>query len=190
MSFPLGDAILQFVPGPPKSTEFIQNGDYLEGKSVGNPLQVVRRNGRRIEPGDRVGLDAGREIGRLAGYLNEFLVNNDEQFNRIVQKTELAHRTAFQKVASDFDDVLSDEKTRANMKQAITEMPALMKDTRDAVAGIHSTVALADSNLRNLEGLTKPLGDHGEEMISNVDASMARLNEVLDQFDEFGKISQ
>jgi phospholipid/cholesterol/gamma-HCH transport system substrate-binding protein len=189
----LGDAILEFVAGTTSSNEFVRNGDYLEGNVGSNPLQAF--GGIEGDLNQAIGsvANAGREIGRLAVYLNEFTVNNDEQLNRIVNKTELAIDKAdltlddFQKFARDFNSVLGDEQTRANLKQAINEMPALLKDTREAVAGIQSTVALADSNLKNLEGLTKPLGDHGEEMINNIDASMARLNEVLTQFVEFGK---
>ena len=188
----LGDAVLQFVQGTTSSTEFIQSGDYLEGNVGSNPLQAFNGIEGELNLAISSVSTAGREIGRLAVYLNEFAVNNDEQVNRIVHKTEQTIDKAavtlddFQKFARDFNSVL-DEETRANLKTSINEMPALLKDTREAINGIQSTVALADNNLRNLEGLTKPLGEHGEEMISNIDASMARLNEVLTQFTEFGK---
>lgn len=189
----LGDAILQFVPGAVLSTEFIQNGDYLEGSYNSSPLQAFGGIEGDLNQAISSISTAGREINRLATYLNEFVVNNDEQLNRIVGKTELTIDQAgltlsdFRKTAQDFNSLIGDEDTRTNLKQAIQEMPALMKDMRGAVAGIQSTVALADSNLKNLEGLTKPLGEHGEEMIANIDGSMARLNEVLTQFVEFGK---
>lgn len=182
----LGDAVLEFVPGPNASNEFIHSGDYLEGIVGGNPLDVF--GGMQGELSQAVGSvsTAGREIGRLAVYINEFMISNDEQLNRIVDKTELA-LDSFQKMSTDLDSLVGDEQLKANLKQSLADLPTLLKDMHNAVEGIRTTVALADSNLRNLEGLTKPLGEHGEEMISNIDASMARLNDVLSQFVDFGK---
>lgn len=182
----LGDAVLEFVPGTGSSNEYIHAGDYLEGVVGSNPLDAL--GGMQGELSQAVGSisTAGREIGRLAVYMNEFLVNNDEQLNRIVDKTESA-LDSFQKTSLDLDSLVGDEQMRTNLKQSLADLPTLLKDMHGAVDGIRTTVELADSNLRNLEGLTKPLGEHGEEMISNIDASMARLNDVLTQFVEFGK---
>lgn len=184
----LGDAVLEFVPGNAAGNpnEFVMNGDYLEGVVGSNPLQTL--GGMEGELTQAVGSvsTAGRELGRVAVYMNEFLVNNDEQLNRIVNKAETTLDT-FQKTAADLGTLVGDQETRDNLKKSINDLPTLLKDMHDTVTGIQSTVSLADTNLRNLEGLTKPLGEHGEEMISNIDASMARLNEVLSQFVEFGK---
>jgi phospholipid/cholesterol/gamma-HCH transport system substrate-binding protein len=46
---------------------------------------------------------------------------------------------------------------------------------------------LVDSNLRNLEGLTGPLGQRGEAIVSNVDSSVARLSELLAQMEQFSR---
>ena len=42
-------------------------------------------------------------------------------------------------------------------------------------------VDAADRNLRNLEGLTKPLGERGEQMVAQVDRTIGRLDETLQQ---------
>ena len=47
--------------------------------------------------------------------------------------------------------------------------------------GIGTTLDSADRNLRNLEGLTRPLGERGEEMVSRLDTTIGRLDEVLSQ---------
>jgi phospholipid/cholesterol/gamma-HCH transport system substrate-binding protein len=48
-------------------------------------------------------------------------------------------------------------------------------------------VALADRNLQNLEGFTKPLGERGDELVLKVDQTVGRLDELLEQFVTFGK---
>jgi phospholipid/cholesterol/gamma-HCH transport system substrate-binding protein len=46
---------------------------------------------------------------------------------------------------------------------------------------------LVDSNLRNLEGFTGPLGQRGDAIVSNIDSSIARLNELLGQVETFSR---
>jgi phospholipid/cholesterol/gamma-HCH transport system substrate-binding protein len=55
------------------------------------------------------------------------------------------------------------------------------------VQGIGTTVDTADRNLRNLEGLTKPLGDRGGEMVAQIDRTIGRLDETLRQAALFTK---
>ncbi len=44
-----------------------------------------------------------------------------------------------------------------------------------------------DRNLRNLEGLTGPLGEKGEGMVTRIDQTIARLDDLLGQFSDFGR---
>ena len=66
-------------------------------------------------------------------------------------------------------------------------MPAVLADLRSSVQGIGTTLDSADRNLRNLEGLTRPLGERGEEMVSRLDTTIGRLDEVLYQAVTFTK---
>jgi phospholipid/cholesterol/gamma-HCH transport system substrate-binding protein len=49
------------------------------------------------------------------------------------------------------------------------------------VKGIGTTIDTADRNLRNLEGLTRPLGERGEGMVASIDKTIGRLDEVISQ---------
>ena len=44
-----------------------------------------------------------------------------------------------------------------------------------------NTMQLADRNLSNLEGLTKPLGERGPQLIASLDRSVGQLDTVLGQ---------
>ncbi len=179
----LGDATLQFVPGTRvRSAELIQNGDYLEGTVAGNPLQAAGS----VEQAIGSMTTAARQIGSLAENLNDLLVNNDEQIHRIVDKTEKA-LDGFQRALDDVNTVVGDDATRDSLRKAIAGLPQLLADTREAVAGIRAVVGTADTNLKNLEGLTRPLGERGDHIIAQVDESISRLNDLLSQFVMFGK---
>ena len=86
----LGDAVLEFVDKDPEHTPdaFIENGDYLEGDVRLDPLQIVAKlEGNLSEALGSVGRTSD-EIGELARRVSDLLGNNDEQFSRIVAKTE------------------------------------------------------------------------------------------------------
>lgn len=71
-------------------------------------------------------------------------------------------------------------------------MPIFFEDTRKAIAGmdstfdsIETTLGLADSNLRNLEGFTKPLGERGEQIFDNIDRVAGRMDLLMLRLTEF-----
>jgi phospholipid/cholesterol/gamma-HCH transport system substrate-binding protein len=85
------------------------------------------------------------------------------------------------------DDVMGDPAARMKIKDTIGALPDVVVDLRKAVQGIGTTVDTADRNLRNLEGLTKPLGDRGSEMVAQIDRTIGRLDETLQQAATFTK---
>ena len=182
----LGDASLQFVRSAGASEEFIQNGDYMEGSVAANPMQAFDAlQGDFNEAIASINM-AGREVGRLAETINQFMANNDEQLNRIVNKTERA-LDGFQKAVGDLDSLLGDEKTRAGLRDSIANLPDMLTEAREAIAGIRAATKLADANLQGLQGLTGPLGDRGPAMVESIDVGLSRLSELLAQFVQFGK---
>ena len=57
----------------------------------------------------------------------------------------------------------------------------------DPSGGLQHTVQLAESNLKNIQGFTGPLGQRGPAIVSKLDSSIGQLDELLIQFTEFGK---
>jgi phospholipid/cholesterol/gamma-HCH transport system substrate-binding protein len=62
-----------------------------------------------------------------------------------------------------------------------------LDEGRNTIASIRTTVEGVDRNLRNLEGLTGPLGERGGEIVERVDRSVARLDELLGIMSDFGR---
>ncbi|MEO0529882.1 MAG: MlaD family protein [Planctomycetota bacterium] len=78
------------------------------------------------------------------------------------------------------------------LQQSVKEVPALLSDARSTVNTATQTlesfsgvVTSAESNLRNLEGLTKPLGDRGEELSQSLISAVENLDRTLADASKF-----
>lgn len=181
----LGDAIIEFVPNEAESP-LIADNDFITGIVVKNPLEALGSVEGDLSQAISNVSTAGNEIGKLAAHLNDLFVNNDEQINRIIIKTEKS-LDAFQQSMATINNVIGDPKMQEDLRQGLTELPALLHDTHSAVNAFQKTVGSADQNLRNLQNFTGPLGDHGPQMVGSIAETVNRLDELLGQFVTFGK---
>jgi phospholipid/cholesterol/gamma-HCH transport system substrate-binding protein len=124
------------------------------------------------------------EIGKLARRFTDLLETNDEQIARVANKAEET-LDQIRKVTQNLNDVLGDDATKQNLKQTLADFPNIIKETREAIGGFKTTLETADRNLKNVEGLTKPLGQRGEQLVNNIDRTTAKLDSVLDQMSQF-----
>lgn len=182
----LGDAVLEFVDKDPGDTpdEYIANGDYLQGAVRKDPLEIVAKlEGNLSEALGSVG-NTSDEIGLLARRLSDLLGNNDEQFSRIVAKTEQTLDQLQSTIAST-DDVLRDPVMKENLKRAVNELPLVLDDARETIANLKGTLTGVDRNLANLEGFTKPLGERGPRLVENIEDATTKLDKVLADLSDF-----
>jgi phospholipid/cholesterol/gamma-HCH transport system substrate-binding protein len=176
------------IPAPPapKTDELVIDDEWIEGSVAPNAFQVITNLEGDLSVAINSLSSAGSEVGKLASYVNNLLETNDAQINRIVNKTEQT-LDKFQKALDNVDDVIGNADVRENLRQAISELPQLLTDTRGAMNTVRTTVESVDRNLRNLEGFTGPLGERGDEIVERVDRSLARLDGLLGEFSDFGK---
>lgn len=182
----LGDAVLEFIDKDPGhlSDEYIEDGDLLKGDVRSDPLQIVAKlEGNLSEALGSVGRTSD-EIGELARRVSDLLGNNDEQFSRIVAKTEQTLDQLRTTIAST-DDVLRDPVMKENLKRAINEMPLVLDDAREAISNLKGTLTGVDRNLANLEGFTKPLGERGPKLVENLENSVSKLDKVMGDLSDF-----
>ena len=128
--------------------------------------------------------DAGDAIQQLADRINKMLGENDDQFGRIVGKTELALDN-FNSAMKGIDEVLGDDEARQNLRKSIVEVPKVLDEMSKTLEGIQRTVRLADANLRNLEGFTKPLGERGEKIAKDLSRATDLLDDLLTNVVQF-----
>ena len=183
----LGDAEIQLVPGtirPPRQR--LGKDEMLVGAVSRDPFEVFAT----LEPKMGSALDslaeASAAVTKLSSNLDKLLLGEDDKFEQMVRKTESA-LDAFSLAMANINDVMGDPNARANLKETLNGLPDVIADLRTTVKGIGTTVDTADRNLRNLEGLTKPLGERGEGMVAQVNQTIGRLDEVLQQAAFFTK---
>jgi phospholipid/cholesterol/gamma-HCH transport system substrate-binding protein len=130
--------------------------------------------------------EASAAVTKLSANLDRLLLGEDDKFEKMVRKTESA-LDAFSLAMANINDVMGDPNARAKLKETLNGLPDVIADLRTTVKGIGTTVDTADRNLRNLEGLTRPLGERGEGMVAQVNQTIGRLDEVLQQAAFFTK---
>jgi len=184
----LGDAVLEFVLSGDKklANTPLQSGETILGIASSDPLQLIGNLEATLSESLKSVANTSDEIGKLVRRVSDLLENNDEQIARVANKAEET-LDQIRQVAKNADEVLGDEEVKRNFKQAMTEFPGVIKDTHDAIGSFKSTLESADRNLKNVEGLTKPLGQRGEQLVNNLDHTTAKLDRVLDDMAQFSQ---
>ena len=92
------------------------------------------------------------------------------------------------------EKVLGDEELSVKLRQSLEELPEFISETRQTMTVARTTLEdfrrvseKAETNLENLEKFTEPLGEKGEQLVANVDASTRNLNELLAQLVSFSE---
>jgi phospholipid/cholesterol/gamma-HCH transport system substrate-binding protein len=185
----LGDTELEFVPGAKRTVAQkipLAPGDLLAGTVQGDPINSLGNIEGNLNTAAISLGNAAEEVGKLAKGVNDVLGANREQISKVIGEMD-GTLQLFQKSLTNIDDIIGDQQTKAQLKQTVSEMPQLMRETREAVLGIQKTVALADDNLRNIQTVTKALDERGEGMINDAAQSVQRLDELLGQMNRFSR---
>lgn len=182
----LGAANLEFVRGnvKPSPEDLVHEGDVMQGSVQSSPLDAITNLEGGLSEAIESVAKTSEEVGRLARELADLVNSNQEPFGRVVVKAEQSLDT-IRKTAENFQEFFDDPELRDALKSSLQELPAVLGDLRDAVEGIKSTVASADKNLRNLEGLTQPLGEQGEEIVSKLNQTLGRVDGLFENLNNF-----
>lgn len=196
----LGDAVLEFVPGDDKSlyTSFYGNGDTMKtpGLVQVNPMQALSKF---AEVGDDLEFTvqavgkAGNQVADLAGDLSQVINNNQDQFKRIMDKTETS-LTSLQNTSDVINKLMSDPELNTALRDSIKRAPVILNELQESLAQAKDTLSSfkgvstrAETNLANMEKFTKPLGERGEQIVLNVEQSLSGLNELVREIVTFSR---
>ena len=177
----LGDAVIEIVPGDPRSPpDRFNDGDTMQGMVAKDPFQAITN----LESSIAVALESiartSNEIGVLAERANRVLDVNEPQINRIIADTQQS-LAQLKSTVSGADTLVNDPAMRANLKQAIDGLPIVLNELSTTIQGVKKTMQSADQNLENLQGITRPLGERGPTLVANLDRSIGQLDSVLKQ---------
>ncbi|MGO9115464.1 MAG: MlaD family protein, partial [Thermoguttaceae bacterium] len=177
----MGDATLEFVRTAnfPGEKVPIENGAVLQGQMAPDMTGSIAGMQRQAAQTLDTLNTAGRDIDKLATRVDRLVEMNEERITRMIAEADETMKL-LQKALIASNDILGDPKLREQIKQTISEMPAVLKETRGAVEQIGGTFASLERNMQNIEGLTKPLGERGPSLVEEFDTSMKKLNHLSD----------
>jgi len=177
----MGDAWLEFVRVANFQGEKtpLENGTILQGQIAPDMTgSIAGLQGQALQTLTTL-TKAGQDIDRLVNRVDGLLKKNEDRINNITNKAEMALDAS--------NDLLGDPKLREQIKQTIAEMPAVLKETRATVERMSGTFASLEQNMKNIEGLTKPLGERGTSLVGEFDSSMKKLNQLGDNMLRFSQ---
>ncbi|HEY1599651.1 MAG TPA: MlaD family protein [Pirellulales bacterium] len=180
-----GDAVIQIVGSNEKlPRDPIEDGSRLVGIATPDPLQAFGNLEGTLAEAVKSVATTSDEIGRLARRVSDLLENNDEQIARVASKAEETI-DSIRAVTENANSVIGDVNTQEKLKQALNDLPDVIHDTREAVNGFKTTLQAADRNLQNMEGLTRPLGQRGPQLVESIDRTAQKLDRVLSEMQIF-----
>ncbi len=184
----LGDAVIEFVSPPEesKTAKSIEPGEYIDGTVLGNPLESFGDLQGELGTTARSLTGAGDEIRKLAASINQTMDSDDKQVQRIIDKLE-SSLDSFHRTTDNINGLIGDNEVQQELRRTIVELPKLFEQSRLTLDRMQITVDSANKNLKNLEGLTEPLGEGGAELVGKIDSTVTKLDELLGQFVIFGK---
>jgi phospholipid/cholesterol/gamma-HCH transport system substrate-binding protein len=211
----LGDAVLEFVPSGEdemlerfdanhngkleasertKANAVVSDEALLtNGVVANNPLRTLVNLEDDVRATFGSLKTAGDEVTKLASAVNSSFRGDGSQFATLVRKSELA-LDRFASTMDAFEQVLGDEQLRSNLRQSLKDIPTFVQESRETMAEVRVTLEgfqrvsqRAEANLENIEGLTRPLGERGQSLVANIEASTDNLNQMLEQLVAFSE---
>lgn len=185
-----GDSVLEFVHSGERgaSNREIKDGEYLNGLVASDPLDAMRVVVDMKEEFHEALLSiraAGEEVGSVAETMGKIVSTNQHQFNRILGRTEKA-LGRFDTTLVAINQVVGDEDIQYSLGEALEGIPTLVGNANRVVESVQRVLDEAESNLMNIRGITKPLGEQGDQIVGKIASSAARLDDLLLTLNTFG----
>jgi phospholipid/cholesterol/gamma-HCH transport system substrate-binding protein len=184
----MGDSVLEYVPsGSSKaSRESIDPTRLQSGVVALDPLDAMEDYKEVISKAIDSVVQTSNNIGQTADHVNRLLAANEQRINKVVVNAD----ETLSSVKATFENVnklIGDEKTRQQLSKSVQDMPEMFNETRQVIGRVNDTITLLDRNLRNLEGLTEPLGQKGGDMVVRIDQTLVKLDGVLTEMQKFSQ---
>jgi phospholipid/cholesterol/gamma-HCH transport system substrate-binding protein len=169
----------------PERTE-LRDGDALEGRVQPSPVAQLDQWEDRVSDIIDVVEEAGVSLtnagnglseaaDKVVGLLNRHENDIDNAFTQVADSME-----ELRKAAASVNSIFGDEPTQQKLQHALQELPATLDSMNRAMA-------LAETNLENLESFTEMLGSGGTDQVDVVFQTIDRLGYAVDQMAKFGE---
>jgi phospholipid/cholesterol/gamma-HCH transport system substrate-binding protein len=184
----IGDSIIEFMPTRPSAgAQPVAPESTIRGLYAPSPMDLLSTLQGDLRQSIISLGNAGDEVAELADRINTVMGANDMQrVTRLVESTDRA-MSQFADLGANINDVLGDEDFKRQVKSGLVKLPAVMSDAQAILEKLTSAVSSADENLKNLQGLTGPLGDRGSAIVNNLEGSVRNLQDLLQQVAIFSR---
>jgi phospholipid/cholesterol/gamma-HCH transport system substrate-binding protein len=196
-----GDAVVQFTRGerigPPIE---LPAAATIEGTALPDPINALTKLQGDLGPAVQQLGEAGEKVAILADKINLALGDDigKQRVQAVMDRLSIA-LDDFSRVMKGVDEILGDQELRGTLRTAIDEIPVLVADARQAVGeartvlgsanntlgNIDNVVASAETNLKNIEGITKPLGERGEQLAELIISSIENIDVLSSDLAKF-----
>jgi phospholipid/cholesterol/gamma-HCH transport system substrate-binding protein len=187
-----GDAVINFsyAEGGPVPPQRLAPGSLVAASSLPDPIEAL--TSLQVDVGPTI-----ESIGRAATAVEELTTKvnralgddfGGERMTSLVDDMTVSMRE-FQATMQVMERTMTQVETLVSdpdLQRGINEIPALLTDARTTVQKATQTldqfggvVNSAETNLRNLEGFTKPLGDQGPELSQKLVSAIDNLDRTL-----------
>jgi phospholipid/cholesterol/gamma-HCH transport system substrate-binding protein len=182
-------AVPPVPPAPPPALPPtpVQPGETIQGAVGATPVQEFAKLEADMSMVSKSLSAASDEVRQLAHNVNGMIGNGDpDRLKRLVDKTE-ASMDAMQRTLNDVDKIVGDPQMQSNMKKSLNDLPETLHQMQQSFLAIQRTTALADENLKNLEKVTRPLSEQGDQIVHHAHESVRELDELLGQMAKFSR---
>ena len=195
----LGETSVEFVRG--NDREVLKPGSRVKGLAAVDPLVMIQRlEARTIETLSAFG-ETSQEWRELAQSLNQLMDTKEGKLDQVVERAaESLHqftitmKSANQMIAT-ANKMVSDPASQQAMRETLTALPKLVNATKTTIEETRQTVASTrqvldgmNRNLVNLSQVTEPFGKRGEQMVSKLDSSLTKFDQLLTELNSFAKV--
>jgi len=168
----LGDATIEFESRKVPDLAPLGPGATVPGKVAPNPLEGLGGLEEKVDNAAESLSLAGEEVAKLAKSLNEILQDQDGtgRATRLMDQAEVTLR-----------NISTAMREMDGMGQAITDTRLTLQDARTTMGGMQTAIDSANRNLKNLEGLTEPLGESGQSVAEAFLGSVDSLDRLIEE---------
>jgi ABC-type transporter Mla subunit MlaD len=176
----IGDAVIEFSPyKTDEAPQPVPAGATVKGMYAANPIDMLADIQGDLKQTIQSLGRAGDEVATLANQLNQVLGENDmERVTKLVESVDAA-MVQFTALTENINDVMGDEEFKKQLKEGLGQLPSVLADARAILTALEGAVTSADANLKNLQGLTGPLGDRGPQIVDAMEKSVRNLQTLL-----------
>lgn len=180
-------------PPAPVQERIIQPGETIRGEVVPSPVDLLINIQADIGPAISSLARAGDEVAKLADRVNQAL-GPDVEGKRIPELLDKAAVAMddFSRTMKDLDAIVGKPENRERIEKTLDNAAKLTDEARGTLSDIQKTmqsldgaVASLDRNMRNIEGLTEPIGKRGAELADLLISSLENFDIVISDLKKF-----